>query len=666
MSGAAVGADDPDVGGGLTPNCRETAESLEPLHASRPAAAVPVDDLAPLGGDDPDIVGAAAPDCAEGGEAGAALSLDVRGYPRPAATGVVKNGAVGANGPNVLEAAPPDGVEVLFGAASLQREGEPARVKNGSSTAHGPRFITPSPDAEEVVALWAWIDPLEVRKRWCSRAIDRRIDRGRLGGSVGLRCGISRCGISCWQRAAPAPFVAGAALFTRRERDENRERRQQVERRSRRSSVFHDRAPRGDIFVEMVSKCNREGALITKSTFVVSVMRCSRETTVLRKGAEALILSAPMKRTRRAAVIASLILCGACGHNEQPGASTAREPLVDGWEGFYSWATVDAAWLEGRGVPLELARIRGVFDRVGKLVIAGQERSAPEEELRERQTRYCGDDEQRRWNEALCRELEGRDCDGETCRYQHVGNCSGLFIGGGLFLTAAHCVAELAADDELHARSSILRSDADGHPSEPLELGDIVLGKRDFDHHWSVEDPSGDPVDVAVIRVDDGGLASMTRGALPPVGSPVFIAGFPRVERRSEEARGRVGYELVFGTPSLSFGRLADRNEADYPLCNVDGDQEHWRLVERCDFGEVEVGGEQTWRGVITNSPFLATYDTSNGYSGGPVFDQEGRLIGVNVTLIGRFDPQERYSADTRVVAIPVEHALHRLGVVAR
>lgn len=357
---------------------------------------------------------------------------------------------------------------------------------------------------------------------------------------------------------------------------------------------------------------------------------------------------------------------GASHEAAEPGPSetlsTVHGTDVSGWEGFYPWSGVDDSLLEWRGIPLSAEIVRGTFERVGKLVIATGEQQASPQELDRRYDNYCSE-EARIWNEELCASLVGRTCEGDLCTYEHFGNCSGLFIGNGLFLTAAHCVAGLFHDESLRSRSVILRAGDAFRPEARLELGQIELGKQDFAHHWVVIDEETDPVDVATVAVDDGGLLPVEWAQLPPEGSVVFLAGFPRVERRSDQARREHRYELSFGVPTTSFGRVADRNNADLPLCNVDGNQEHWALAATCHAGEVQLGETQTWQGVITNTPFLATYDTSNGYSGGPVFDDQGRFVGVNVTMISSHDPQERFSPDMRVVAIPARRAMSRLGV---
>jgi hypothetical protein len=108
---------------------------------------------------------------------------------------------------------------------------------------------------------------------------------------------------------------------------------------------------------------------------------------------------------------------------------------------------------------------------------------------------------------------------------------------------------------------------------------------------------------------------------------------------------------------------MADTNPADAPLCNVDGEQEHWALRSPCPAGPVGEGDQQTWTGPISNSPFLASYDSCNGYSGAPVFDAAGRWVGVNFTLASDTDPQEAFVDHARMVATPVQRALIRLGI---
>lgn len=374
-----------------------------------------------------------------------------------------------------------------------------------------------------------------------------------------------------------------------------------------------------------------------------------------------------MQRSHLLTLLLPLLIATGCRPGTrapEPGAEgVGARDRPAGWEGFFPPGSLDDAWLDDRGIDLDAATVRSVADRVVKLSLDDGEREAPAAQLAEMQRRYCEPPDVRAWNEDRCRALEQRRCTGETCRYEHFGNCSGILLGGGILLTAAHCVAALMETPQRKARSAVLRPGPDGLPARRLPLGAIRAAKRDFGHHWVVVEPAADPVDVAAVGIDDGGLNRMPVAALPARGEPVFIVGYPRVEGRRPEDLQTAGYRLTFGTPSVSFGRLVDPNQDDHPLCNVDGNQEHWALRSECPTGPAEVDGQSTWRGVITRSPFLAGYDSCNGYSGGPVFDARGRLTGVNVTLMSKTDPQERFDPAARMIAIPATRAIERLGL---
>ena len=366
-------------------------------------------------------------------------------------------------------------------------------------------------------------------------------------------------------------------------------------------------------------------------------------------------------------IIPSMLLV-ACGVEAPPQAEpvppapTPASVQVSGWEGFWPWARVDDAWLAERGLPFTAEPMREAGPRVGKLVIAGGPRESSEADLLRLWVRSCEEPNTRSWNLDRCRGIEARSCSDGQCRYEHFGNCSGLLAGGGWFVTAAHCTAELVADAGFAQRSSILLPGPAGQPPRQLRVGEIVTGKTDWEHHWVALDGQ-DPVDVAAIRVEDGGLVPFLTAPLPAVGEPLFILGYPRVNDRGREAMSTVGYDLVAGSPSVSFGRMADTTPADAPLCNVDGDQEHWALRSPCPAGPVGEGDEQTWTGPISHSPFLATYDSCNGHSGAPVFDAQGRWVGVNFTLASDTNPQEAFVEHARMVATPVARALDRLGI---
>lgn len=339
----------------------------------------------------------------------------------------------------------------------------------------------------------------------------------------------------------------------------------------------------------------------------------------------------------RGALPIVLVLLLGCSRAPQVRTEAER---AGGWEGFYPPARITGAWLGRRGIPLDADVVQRVVPRAVKLVLANGSKQAPEAELVKMHGRYCDAPAVRAWNRKRCAALETRRCTDGQCAYEHFGNCSGLLVGGGRLLTAAHCLAELTEKGTLAQASEVLVPGEGGSPARTLRLGKVTLGKRDFSHEWvAVNEPGA--VDAALATVEDGGLEPWPTAPLPERGGVVFMVGYPRIERRSAAARLARGYELVFGTPALTFGRVVEPNRSGHPFCSVDGDQEHWALAEDCPVARGAAGQ----RGPITHGAFLTSADTTNGLSGAPVLDAKGRLVGVNVTVAGGIDPQERYGS---------------------
>ncbi len=315
------------------------------------------------------------------------------------------------------------------------------------------------------------------------------------------------------------------------------------------------------------------------------------------------------------------VVCLACApiHRDAPSvrdeSATRQAAPLHEWEGFFALTEVTQPWLDSQGLPLRIDALSGLRARMGKLVLDNGEKESTPGQLLEIRRTYCSESAQP-FNESLCQSVARARCENDRCTYRHFENCSGFFIGGGRFLTAAHCLEPLVRDDALRRGSVVLPLDAEGKVRAPLPVGAITLGKTVFDRDW-VAVAEADPVDAAITQLADDGLPSWPLGPVPERGSLVFMFGFPRSDMRSEQARHQHHYSFMFGTPSVSFGRILDRNERDAPLCNVDGQQEHWRLQEGCQDKVVVVGGQTVQAGRILTHPFLSSIDSTNGYSGG-------------------------------------------------
>lgn len=353
------------------------------------------------------------------------------------------------------------------------------------------------------------------------------------------------------------------------------------------------------------------------------------------------------------------------GRETLAGASTGPAIAPDaGLEGFFPVEALDAAFLSGRGLPMDAASVQARAARVGKLIVFKGHGMGPEPEVAAQEAAWCRLPHQRRFNEAKCDGLEGRVCTDGTCLYEDYGNCSGLFLERGVFVTAAHCTDGLMRVPELLPYSRIVRWEhgASGWVEAGFELGPISPLKA-FGPGWLAT--REEQVDAAIVRFDDPGepLPPIEVGPVPAVGEPVWMVGYPRSTSRDEAAMAAAGYGHVYGEPSASFGRVRDDNPMNAPLCSTTGRQDDWALADPCERGAgVGDDGSETPTGPITYSPFLSSIDTVNGYSGAPVFDVAGRWVGINSTVYGA-DPREGYAPGMRPVHVKAVEALQRWAI---
>ena len=371
---------------------------------------------------------------------------------------------------------------------------------------------------------------------------------------------------------------------------------------------------------------------------------------------------------RRAALQLLALPGGGTSHTwarELLGQTTAGPVMGEGLEGFFPTEGLTAEFLAGRGLGLDAEVVAARAARVGKLIVFHGDAMASEQELAAEEEGYCSLPHQRTFNEAKCDGLEQRVCTDGSCFYPSYGNCSGLFLERGVFVTAAHCTDGMMRAPELLPYGRIIRWEhgARGWVASEYELGPISPLKM-FMEGW-LSSREGQ-VDVAVIRFEDEGepLEAIEAAPVPAKGDMVWMAGYPRSTRRGWEPMGLAGYDHVYGEPSASFGRVRDANAEGAPLCSTTGRQDDWAITAECPQG-VGVGEDGVTEipvGVISDSPFLSTIDTVNGYSGAPVFDGQGRWVGINSTVYGA-DPREGYVPEMRVVHIKAVEAQERWAI---
>lgn len=358
-----------------------------------------------------------------------------------------------------------------------------------------------------------------------------------------------------------------------------------------------------------------------------------------------------------------LILLALVGCKTTPRAlAGAPMPPEGGLEGFYPAEAVTAQFLERRAIPVDEDTVQRVLPLVGKLVLHQGPRTSPEAELLAEHAAYCSAPRVRAFNERKCRALEERTCTGGACTYEAYGNCSGLFAGPGVFVTAAHCTAGMGPEALAQSQILAFALGPRGWRAEAFVPGEVDALKRSWEDAWVVLEPAADDrMDVARIRFEGAGPAAVPVSPhAPEAGAALFLAGYPRSGARSPSARERWGYEPVSGTLSLSFGSVRDPNPDGHALCSTTGAQDDWRISGACPTDPTG-GVDGAPLGPVSFAAFTSSVDTINGYSGGPVFDARGRWVGINCTVYGA-DPREGYVEAMTAVHTRASDAMEALG----
>ena len=89
-------------------------------------------------------------------------------------------------------------------------------------------------------------------------------------------------------------------------------------------------------------------------------------------------------------------------------------------------------------------------------MISRGEQTLPEAELLAEEQAICALPHRRAFNARKCEAFARAACDGTSCRFEGYGNCSGLLLQRGVFVTAAHCTDALMSSPETLAASRVV------------------------------------------------------------------------------------------------------------------------------------------------------------------------------------------------------------------
>jgi len=273
-------------------------------------------------------------------------------------------------------------------------------------------------------------------------------------------------------------------------------------------------------------------------------------------------------------------------------------------EGFFADLTGYKA-LADSGIPASV--VANAFPNVGAYVLEYTP-TLTKSKVAERRALLCTEPSARAWNAEDCATLEQVHCTtDDACEVKLHGYCTGVFAEG-VFITARHC-ARTKQEAPLRARFI----DAHGLPH------DIALRATAFTEHQL-------PYDIALFEAASAPAPGVPiRRDEPGVDEIVFGIGFPGLAARDTF---QLAYGPPRGTPAMVFGRVIDPNKDNRSICNfanqTDDWKRGWKWSKTCN-GEADTSKEEREE----RGPLLADADMINGMSGSPLFDREGRLVGI-------------------------------------
>lgn len=252
----------------------------------------------------------------------------------------------------------------------------------------------------------------------------------------------------------------------------------------------------------------------------------------------------------------------------------------------------------------------------------------------------------KKWNKKLCQRLD-------TCKKQNSSSCSigkhkKLICSGALlelsgeqfFVTSYHCSKHPRIKKDMYVR--FLK---DHDSKETIDKRITPLQK----------DHSLYPFGLFVYKIHNWprtrSLGQIFKGELLK-NEPVIHAGFPHPKP------ARTVFTQTYSTHPdglrVSFGKIIAPNNKAYSFClftvNLGlTNHESWKFEKTCPTRE-ELIKNKKYTSVLNTpfsfsfpreerDPFLANTDMINGMSGGPLFNQNGHIIGIGSTILKNSPP---------------------------
>jgi hypothetical protein len=239
---------------------------------------------------------------------------------------------------------------------------------------------------------------------------------------------------------------------------------------------------------------------------------------------------------------------------------------------------------------------------------------------------YCKNDSL--WNQEICKQLKSPECL-NGCHVEFDSGCSGVTIVGGYFVTAGHCRHDREENGAviwakfLNERGELIR----------VEMQETAVTKHTL------------PYDLAVYRIVDSQFHQLgvpLRLDDPGDHEPVFAIGFPYLQGRKNY---NGNYLFTYGSMRITFGEVTNANRARGSYCRFSNDvgaapPEGWTIEQNCtgvDYSKFSYEAREE------RNPLLTDTDMIYGMSGSPLFDAQGKLLGIGTTILnsnpGDYDP---------------------------